>query len=188
MPQKCFCCQCQVGVKIHCIGKPGETKKLESYENVMFRFIIALRRRERDCMGLEEMGRTIRRYKLGYVLGAILCFIGLVALAIVVWDAWPHLSSSVDPMSTFWTFLWEEQLNLIPGVESKPMYFITLAAATLISGAAVLAFSRQWFFLPGETKKLQCPFCRKQWIAGFDRGQVVCPHCNHVVHPRLIEK
>lgn len=137
---------------------------------------------------VSELRRTIRRYRLGYVLGAILCFIGLAALAVVGWKVWPQISSSVDPVSTFWTFLWEEQLSLIPGVEFKPMYLIVLSGATLTSGAAVLAFSRQWFFLPEEMKKLQCPFCKKQWTASFDRGQVVCPHCNHLVHPRLIEK
>lgn len=134
------------------------------------------------------MKRTIRRYKLGYALGATLCFIGLTALLVVIWKAWPEVSSGADPVSTFWTFLWEEQLNLIPGVESKFVYFIILAVVTLTSGAAVFAFSRQRFFLPGKTMKLKCPFCKKQWRASYDRGQVMCPHCHHLVHPKMIEE
>jgi len=125
---------------------------------------------------------------LGYVLGATLCFIGLAILFVVVWKAWPKLYSNADPVSTFCVFLWEEPLILIPGVEFKPAYFIILAAATLIAGVAVLAFSRQKFFLPGKTMKLQCSFCKKKWRASYDRGQVMCPHCHHLVHPKMIEE
>lgn len=131
--------------------------------------------------------RTIRRYKLGYIVGATLCLIGLIALLVVLWRAWPQLSSNPNPIAAFWNSLWEEQLSLIPGVQFKLLYFIILAAATLISGAAVFAFSRQWFFLPGRIMRLQCPFCKKYWKTSYDRGQILCPHCRHLVHPRITE-
>ena len=134
------------------------------------------------------MKMTVRRHKLGYVLGATLCFIGLTIFLIVLWKAWPKLSSEADPMSAFWAFLWEEQLILTHDIEFKLAYFVILAVATLISGIAVLMFSRQKFFLPGKTMKLQCPFCKKKWRAGYPRGQVTCPHCRHSVHPRMIEE
>lgn len=134
------------------------------------------------------MKRTIRRYKLGYALGATLCFIGLVALAVVLWKAWYEVSSAADPTSAFWALLWTEQLSLLPGIEFKLMYLMILAAATLSLAAVVFAFSRQWFSLPGVAIKLQCPFCKRQWSARYDRGQVLCPHCNHLVHPRMIEE
>lgn len=133
------------------------------------------------------MKGTIRRYKLGYIVSATLCLIGLIALLVVLWKTWPQLSSNPNPLSAFWNSLWEEQLSLIPGVQFKLLYFIILAAATLISGAAMFAFSRQWFFLPGKTMRLQCPFCKKYWKASYDRGQILCPHCRHLVHPRITE-
>lgn len=133
------------------------------------------------------MKRTIRRYKLGYVLGGALCFIGLASILFVVWKAWPQISSSPDPLSHFWTFLWEEQLSLVPSVELKLSYFAILAATMLIAGTTVLMYSRQLFFLPGKTMTLRCPFCKKQWLASYDRGQVLCPHCHHLVHPKMVD-
>lgn len=130
--------------------------------------------------------KTIRRYKLGYALGGTLCVIGFTALFIVFWKVWPQISSNTYSLSGFWALLWEEKLRWIPGVEFKLAYFIILAAITLTSGAAILMFSRQRFFLPGKTMKLQCPFCKKQWRASYDRGQVLCPHCRHLVHPKMI--
>ncbi len=134
------------------------------------------------------MKRTIRRYKLGYVLGATLCFIGLTALSVVMWRAWPEISLNADPVSAFWTFLWAEQLSLFPGVEFKFVYLIILAVATLSSAVIVFAFSRQWFSLPTLSMKLQCPFCKKYWRVSYNAGQVLCPHCRHLVHPKRVEE
>jgi hypothetical protein len=131
--------------------------------------------------------KAIRRYKLGYALAAILCFIGVIALLTVVWIIWPQIASSPDPFSVFWTSLWEEQVNWISGIEFKLMYFVILAATTLPLGVIVFAFSRQWFFLPGNVIKLQCPFCKRFWRARYDGGQVLCPHCQHLIHPRMSE-
>jgi len=132
--------------------------------------------------------RTIQRYKLGYAISATLCFIGIVALLVVIREAWSEVSSSPDPLSVFWSLLWTKQFSLTSGIEFKLMYLIILAAATLTSGAAVFAFSRQWFSLPGKTIKFQCPFCKKYWRASYDRGQVICPHCRHLVHPKMNEE
>lgn len=135
-----------------------------------------------------KLERTIRRYKLGYAFSATLCFIGIAALFVVMRETWPEVSSNSNPLSTFWSLLWTKQFSPIPGVEFKLMYLVVLAAATLTSGAAVFAFSRQWFSLPGKTIRFQCPFCKKYWMASHDRGQVVCPHCHHLVHPKMSEK
>ncbi|NIO36455.1 hypothetical protein GTO27_02000 [Candidatus Bathyarchaeota archaeon] len=133
------------------------------------------------------MKRTIRRYKLGYVLGGTLCLIGFASTLFMVWKAWPQISSNPDPLSYLWAFLWEEQLSLVTGVELKLAYFAILAAIMLIAGAIVLMYSRQWFFLPERTMTLRCPFCKKQWLASYDRGQVLCPHCHHLVHPKMVD-
>ncbi len=106
----------------------------------------------------------------------------------MLWNAWPSVTSSAEPLSAFWAFLWEEQLNIISGIEFKMMYLVILAAVAIPSGIAVLMFSRQWFFLPGRTISLQCPFCKKLWHASYDRGQVLCPHCHHLIHPKMIEE
>ena len=134
------------------------------------------------------MKNTIRRYKLGYILGTTLCLAGVLLLLAVAWKAWPQVSSEADPMSAFWAFLWEEKFTLTSSVEYKLVYLLISAAAMLTSGIAVILFSRQRFFLPSKVMRLQCPFCKKQWSSSYDRGQVLCPHCHHLVHPKLIEE
>ena len=131
------------------------------------------------------MEKTIRRYRLGYILSILLCIIGLMALLMLIWNAWLETSSSEAPFSAFWTYLWTGQFNLFSAVGFRPIYLLILAAITLSSAAAVFFFSRQKFLLPGKTIKLQCSFCKKYWHASYDRGQVLCPHCHHLVHPKM---
>jgi hypothetical protein len=133
-----------------------------------------------------KLKKTIRRYMFGYAFGIVLCFIGLIALFFVVWEAWPQMSANSEPWYDFWTILWEENINLIPNVSLKLMYFLILAVAMLVSGVAVLAFSRQRFVLPNKTMRVECPFCRKQWQISYNPGRVLCPHCQHLVHPKMI--
>lgn len=135
-----------------------------------------------------QLTKAIRRYKFGYVFGVVLCIISCMVIAFAVWKTWPEISGNVNPLSAFWDFLWVEEIDLVPGVEFKLTYLVVLAGALLCLGVGVIAFSRQWFFLPGKTMKLQCPFCKKFWRAGYNRGQVLCPHCRHLVHPRIIEE
>ncbi len=134
------------------------------------------------------MEKTIRRHKFGNIVGALFCLLGLIALIAVLWKAWPNLSSNPNPLSAFGNSLWEEQFSLLPGVQIRLIYFTFLGIAMLVIGASIYAFSRQWFFLPGKTMTLQCPFCRKSWKTSYDRGQILCPHCRHLVHPRLTKR
>jgi hypothetical protein len=129
--------------------------------------------------------KAIRRYKLGYALGIALSIIGLMALLVLVWKAWPEASSSPDPLSAFRNYLFTGQLSFIPGVEFQPLYLVILAVLTLGCALAVFLFSRQKFLLPGRTMQLECPFCKKRWDASYDGGQVLCPHCHHLVHPKM---
>jgi hypothetical protein len=139
-------------------------------------------------LGSTSLKRTLRRYRLGYILSAILCLIGLISLSIVILKSWPQMGSSSDFFSAFWVSLWEENLSLIPGLEFRLAYFLILSVATFVSAVAVFMFSRQSFLLPGKAFRLQCPFCKKFWRASYDRGQVLCPHCHHLVHPRMTEQ
>ncbi len=131
------------------------------------------------------MEKAIRRYRLGYILGISFCVIGLMALLMLIMNAWPETSASSDPFSAFWTYLWAGQFSLFSAVEFKPLYLLILATIMLSSATAIFFFSRQKFLLPGKTIRLQCPFCKKHWHARYDRGQVLCPHCQHLVHPKM---
>ncbi|UCH31296.1 MAG: hypothetical protein JSV05_07300 [Candidatus Bathyarchaeota archaeon] len=131
------------------------------------------------------MKRKLRRYKFGYVLGTMLAFIGLLIIVMIISRALPEINSSSTPLQAFWDFLWAEELGLFLGVRIQFSFLFILAGAILVLAGAVFAFSKQWFFLPGKNMKLQCPFCKKYWTSTYDRGQVVCPHCRHLIHPKL---
>lgn len=134
------------------------------------------------------MKRMLRRQKSGYALSLILCFIGVTAPFVALWKTWPKVSSAQNHFSTFWTLLWTEQLDLIPGIGSKLVYLVILGAVMFIFGVVIWTLSRQWFYLAGETALFQCPFCKKKWRASPDKGLVQCPHCRQLVHPKMVEK
>jgi len=132
--------------------------------------------------------RTLRRQKSGYALSLILCLTGLTTIFLTVWKTWPKVSSAENPLSTFWTLLWTEQLDFISGIDFKLVYLTILGAVMLVFGVVIWALSRKWFYLAGETVLFQCPFCKKRWRASPDKGLVHCPHCRQLVHPKMVEK
>jgi DNA-directed RNA polymerase subunit RPC12/RpoP len=132
--------------------------------------------------------RILRRQKSAYALALTMCFIGLAALFIPLWEMWPQIFSAEDPFSAFWSLLWRESLNLIPGFDFKLAYFFILGVVMIISGVVIWVLSRQWFYLPGKTVLFQCPFCKKQWRSLSDKALVHCPHCRQLVHPKIVEK
>jgi hypothetical protein len=134
------------------------------------------------------MKRILRRQKSGYVLSLILFLTGLTALIIVLWRTWQEVSQSQDSVSTFWTLIWTQQLNFVPGIEFKLAYLTILGASLMIVGVVVWVLSRQWFYLAGEMVLFRCPFCRKHWRARQDKGLVQCPHCHQLVHPTMVER
>lgn len=131
--------------------------------------------------------RTLIRQKSALALSLIFCLLGIVTLSLSIWAIYPRLFSG-DPFSTFLSLLWTENLNLIPGLEFKLAYFVILGVAMLISGIIIGVLSRQWIVLPGRTVWFQCPFCNKKWRAIGDKALVHCPHCNQLVHPRIVER
>ena len=134
------------------------------------------------------MKRILRRQKSGYALSLILCLTGLTTICLTVWKTWPKVSSAGNPLSTFWTLLWTEQLDFISGIDFKLIYLTILGAVMLIFGVVIWALSRKWFYLAGETVLFQCPFCKKRWRASPDKGLVHCPHCRQLIHPKMVEK
>lgn len=134
------------------------------------------------------MKRILRKQKSAYMLSLTFCSVGIVALLITLWKTYPQLSSSADPFSTFLSLLWTEKLTLISGFEFKLIYLVILGDAMLISGVILWILSRQWFLLPGKTTLFQCPFCNKKWRSTEDKALAHCPHCQQLVHPKMVEK
>jgi uncharacterized protein YjeT (DUF2065 family) len=134
------------------------------------------------------MKRILRRQNSGYALALILCLIGIAAILVPLWKTWPQVSSSQDPVSTFWTLLWTQNLDFIPGIQFQLAYLTILGIVSIAVGVVVLILSRQWFFLPGETVLLQCPFCKKTWTSIRNKALVHCPYCRQLVHPTMAER
>jgi hypothetical protein len=131
--------------------------------------------------------RILIRQKSALVLSLIFCLLGIFALFFTLWTIYPRLSSG-DPLSTFLSLLWSENLTLIPWLEFKLAYLVILGIALMVSGIIIWVLSKQWIVLPGRTVWFQCPFCNKKWRATGDKALVHCPHCNQLIHPRMTEK
>jgi len=132
--------------------------------------------------------RILRRQKSAYALSLIFCLFWLATLLITLWKTWPEVSTAENPFSTFLTLLWEENLQLVPGLEFKLVYLIILGDVMLVSGVVIWLLGRQWFYLPGETVLLECPFCKKRWRSSPEKGLVHCPYCRQLVHPRMARR
>ena len=139
------------------------------------------------CLGIFGL-RTLRRYRFGYAVSTIFMLIGLMAVMYTVWNAWPQIESSNTPLDAFWTFIWTEEISIGLGIYFKAVYLIILASLAFVAAFAVLIYSRQWLFLPSQNRTLQCPFCKRRWKSTYDRGQILCPHCRHLVHPKLVRE
>lgn len=131
--------------------------------------------------------RILRKQKSGYALGLTFCLTGLVLLLITIWRAWPDISSAQNPFSSFWTAIWMQRLDFIPVIEFKLAYLTILGIVLISVGSVVLVLSRQWLTVYGDAVLFQCPFCKKHWRALRDKGLVHCPHCNQLIHPKMVE-
>ena len=133
------------------------------------------------------MRRILRKQKSVYTLSLALCLLGVVALLVVLWKAYPKFSSSADPFSTFLSLLWTEELSIFSWFSLKLIHLVVLGDVLLIAGVILWVLSRQWFVVPGKTVWFQCPFCKKKWRATGDKALVHCPYCRQLVHPRIAE-
>jgi hypothetical protein len=134
------------------------------------------------------MRKILRSQKSVYALSLMLFLLGTVAVIMVVWETWPQVSTSSDPLSAFFSLLWSERLDFVSGIDFKLAYVFVLGDVMLISALATWVLSRQWVLLPGKTAWYLCPFCKKKWRATGDKALVQCPHCGQLVHPTLTEK
>ncbi len=130
----------------------------------------------------------LRRQKSAYALSLLFCFFWLGTLLLTLWITWPEVSSAENPLSTYLALLWEESFEFIPGIKFRLLYLTILGDIMLVSGVIIWILSRQWFYLPGKTALLECPFCKKRWKSSPDKGLVHCPHCRQLVHPRIVHE
>jgi len=131
------------------------------------------------------MKRIIRRKKSGYALGFILCFVGLIVLFAVLWEAWPNVSNSPDVFSALWSYLLTKQFDFGVGVSLKLIDLTIIGGAVLVLGIFVLALSRKVFSVSGENVLLKCPYCKNHWKASRASGYAECPHCRQFVQPTV---
>ena len=134
------------------------------------------------------MNRIIIKKLSSHVLGVLLCLIGLLVLVAVFWKAWSNASTSTDSLSSVWTHILNEQLEIASIATLKLIYPFVLGAVFLVLGVVVIALSRQVFHLSGQTVLLKCPYCKNSWKANRAKGWAECPHCRKFVQPQVTKK
>mgnify|MGYP001139988837 CR=1 FL=1 len=134
------------------------------------------------------MYRIIRRKLSGHVFGIILCLIGFGILFVVFWNAWSGISASSNVLSSLWSYILTEQIEIASIVTVKLSYLSIIGAIFLVLGIVIIAFSRQIFYLSGESVLLQCPYCKNQWRTSRAKGWAECPHCRQFVQPQVTKR
>jgi len=134
------------------------------------------------------MHRIIRRKLSGHVFGIILCLIGFSILFVVFLKAWLSVSASSNVLSSLWSYILTEQVELASIVTVKLSYLSIIGAIFLVLGIIIIAFSRQIFYLSGESVLLQCPYCKNQWRTSRAKGWAECPHCRQFVQPQVTKR
>jgi len=134
------------------------------------------------------MYRIIRRKLSGHVFGIILCLIGFSILFVVFWKAWSSVSASPNVLSSLWSYILTEQIEIASIVTVKLSYLSIIGAIFLVLGTVVLALSRQIFYLSGESVLLTCPYCKNQWRTSRAKGWAECPHCRQFVQPQVTKR
>jgi len=73
---------------------------------------------------------------------------GAAALAAVLWKTYPRLSVSQNPLSTFLSLLWEENISVANVITFKLVYLVVFGDIALVSGFILWLLSRQWLAVP----------------------------------------
>jgi len=131
------------------------------------------------------MRRIIRRQLSSHILGSLLVLVGVIILIVVFWKAWSSVSASSNVLSSLWSYILTEQVDLASTVTLKLLYLSIMGAIFLVLGIVVIAFSRQVFYLSGESVWLTCPYCKNHWRASRAKGWAECPHCRQFIKPNV---
>jgi len=127
----------------------------------------------------------VHRKLASHVFGFVLLLVGLVVLFLVFWRAWPSVSASSNVLSSLWSYVLTEQVELAWIGELRLVYVTVLGAVFLFLGVFVLGFSRRILYLSSGPVLLQCPYCRNDWKARRAVGWAECPHCRKFVQPQV---
>ena len=134
------------------------------------------------------MSRIIITKFSSRVLGAFLCLLGLIILAVVMWKAWPTVSALPDFMSQLWSTILSEQIEVSSLASFKLVYLFIMGVFFLGLGVVALVLSRQIFYGAGTPVLLKCPYCHNSWRARRAKGYAECPHCRKFVQPQVMRK
>lgn len=130
------------------------------------------------------MRRVIRKKTSAQILGSLLLIAGLAALGFVFWKASSVVSLDTG-MSALWSYLLNEQMDVASLVTFKAIYLVIMGMVFSALGLITLIFSRQIFYLSGESVVLTCPYCKKHWKARRAMGWAECPHCRKFIQPEV---
>ena len=130
------------------------------------------------------MRRIIRKKTSVQILGSLLLITGLAILFFVLWKASSAISADAG-MSALWSYILNEQVDAASLVTFKLIYIVIMGTVFSALGLITLIFSRQIFYLSGESVVLTCPYCKNRWKARRAMGWAECPHCRRFIQPQV---
>jgi hypothetical protein len=148
------------------------------------------------------MSMTILKKKTGYALGILLCVLGVVMLALVLWKFWnAGVFGSSDVLSALSTQLLEGELNIASGTGLKLVHYSVVGVAFLLIGSIILVARRERIQVVEEvTVLLECPRCKNRWEEPLGKEQLKsmgypqvrtlsrhkCPNCGKFIRPKIV--
>ena len=132
------------------------------------------------------MSRIIITKLSNRVLGAFLCLIGLVMLALVIWKAWPTASASTNLFASLWSTILNEQIEISSLASFRSIYLFIMGVFFLGLGIVAFVLSQQVFYGAGSPALLKCPYCNNTWKVRRAKAYAECPHCRKFVKPQVV--
>lgn len=149
------------------------------------------------------MGWTILKKKTGYVLGLILCIIGIIILLVVLWNL--YQADALTSLSVFGEQLLEGEISVL-GIELKLVglkliHYTLLGVVLLVVGGAILIVRREKVTVVEEVNVLlECPHCKNQWresmskthlkSMGYPKVRTLsrhkCSKCAKFIRPKIV--
>jgi predicted Kef-type K+ transport protein len=126
------------------------------------------------------MGLTILKKKSGYVLGLILCIIGIIILLFVLLEL--YQARVLTSLSDSITKLSEGEFAVLGiGTGLKLIHSTFLGITLLVVGGVILVARREKIPVVEEVNVLlECPYCKNQW-----RETMSKPHLDSMGYPKV---
>lgn len=146
------------------------------------------------------MGLTLLKKKSGYVLGLLLCIVGIIILLVVFWKL--YRVGALTSLSAFITKLLAVEFA-VWGIRTglKLIHFIFLGVVLLVVGGVILIARREKISVVEEVNVLlECPYCKDQWretmskphleSMGYPKVRTLsrhkCPKCAKFIRPKIV--